>query len=889
MGTASEGGTAVELLAESGPEVRAETRIEAGTLGSAPPATADDSGGIRVTGRVVDTEGGAIAGAWLRTSEPVAGTLLESTADDQGRFELHVPLALLQRLPWIHVGAPGFVSDRRVLGLQPGDGALGDIVLRPGADVSGIVVDARGLGVEGALLLPGEPLVQPSGFALGELVVQAVPLARTGSGGRFKLEGQALGPLRVHVFHPRFATATVDTSVQVRGQTEWRIELEEGASLAGRVVELPASASFHVRAIPVGRDAEPRSVDVDQGGRFELAGLQAGAVYRCGLFQGELQGPRNEETARAADLDQPFGAPSSDTVDATSADGPIELVYTGLTRVSLHAVSAGDGATLDELSAYLQMGSVLVELSPHREAETAAAGRFEFGLGEAYPDDFGGQGPEAMFVHPDYLEHRVRLPSQRPIGELDLGQVIFEPAPRVSVRVTDAVTGVALPSAEVRLRYGDSVEPPARATNRDGTVNFPVQAGRSFDLFVRRGGFAPAQIRELRHAGDEDLDVPIQMTRGSILEVAVLESGGSPSPGARVVLYGEDPLEMEPLVGNEGPGGVHVVSYLPAGRYRVTASREDWPAKESESPPVYVDLNGSETKRIQVQLPPSSILSGSVFLGPEPLASASIELRVLDPEDPARLFGARFEATTDAGGRFEMTVPVPGAEVELTVRHSDLAAPYREFLRVVSAYTPVEIRIPNARLTGRVRDGRGRPVGGALVRVLVPDRRTPDRFELEGSGSQVLVVGGKRALADEQGRFELEGLPAGVEFHVQARPPQRLPNLTLARSETLELAPDESYEGLELVLLEGGTLWIEPEDASGQPVVACFVIATAPSGVSEQERRAYVGSEGRLELLALAPGTWELRIQRLGSGESQNHSVEIFPGQTETLRPRFEH
>ena len=781
LGAASEGGSVVDLLSESDPANRGGVRIEAGSQNSPPPATPTATQGTRVTGRVVDTEGGAIAGAWLRISGRSTGSLVESATDDQGRFEMLVPYPIALRASWMDVGAPGFASDRRVFMPLPGWESR-DIVLRPGADVSGIVVDSHGRAVEGALFLSGEPLVQPSGFAMGELVVEADPLARTGSDGRFELGGQGLGPLRVHVFHPRFVTATVDTSVQVRGQTDWRIEMAEGASIAGRVLELPASASFHVRATPVGRDAEPRSVDVDSEGRFELAGLQAGAVYRCGLFQGELLGPRDGASPLAARPTKPFGAPCSDTVDVASEAGPIELAYTGVTRVSLRAISARDGATLAELRAYLEMGSVLVELSPHVEAAATVPGRFEFGLGKAYPDDFGGQGPEAMFVHPDYLEHRVRLPAKRPIGELDLGQVLFELAPRISVRVTDAVTGVALPSAEVRIRYGDPVEPPARATDRDGAVSLPVLTGRPFSLFVRRSGFAPAMIRGLRHAGDEDLEVPVQMTRGSILEVAALGPDGLPSSEARVVLYGEDPLEMEAMEGSEGPGGIHVVSHLPAGRYRVKVSWKELPAPESGGSTVYVDLSGSEKKRIQVRLPANSTLSGSVFLGMEPLAAASIQVRILDPEDPARLFGERFGTTTDAGGLFEKILPVPEAEVEVTVRHRDLATPYREFLQVFSPYTSVEIRIPNTRLTGRVRDDRGMPVGGATVRALIPDRRTPDRFELEGSGSQVLSVGGKGVLTDEQGWFELEGLPAGVELHVLARPPQRLPNLTPALS-----------------------------------------------------------------------------------------------------------
>lgn len=118
------------------------------------------------TGRVTDTEGRPIAGAFVKTSvERVA-----CAADGEYRVEFSTSFAAS-----VVAGAPGCLSERRVFGESTDADARVDFRLRPGLRVAGVVVDEQAAPVAGAtvrsfFMLAGTATTDASGgFELTDL------------------------------------------------------------------------------------------------------------------------------------------------------------------------------------------------------------------------------------------------------------------------------------------------------------------------------------------------------------------------------------------------------------------------------------------------------------------------------------------------------------------------------------------------------------------------------------------------------------------------------------------------------------------------------------------------------------------------------------------------
>ena len=187
----------VERPADSSPDASSST------------ARADE---LRVGARAVSPAGAALPRAWLALP---FGAQASAQADEQGRLALALSSEQVERLARLQrdrqlefeVGAPGRATERRRFSVEQGARLLelGEIALSPGGSLHGRVLDADGLGVEGALVVFGAPIggapddpvlarrgpsdVQPNSWSSAERAV----VGSSGAGGAFRLEGLRAG------------------------------------------------------------------------------------------------------------------------------------------------------------------------------------------------------------------------------------------------------------------------------------------------------------------------------------------------------------------------------------------------------------------------------------------------------------------------------------------------------------------------------------------------------------------------------------------------------------------------------------------------------------------------------------------------------------------------
>ena len=170
---------------------------------------------------------------------------------------------------------------------------------------------------------------------------------------------------------------------------------------------------------------------------------------------------------------------------------------------------------------------------------------------------------------------------------------------------------------------------------------------------------------------------------------------------------------------------------------------------------------------------------------------------------------------------------------------------------------------------GYVLSETGGAVAGALVTVAPAGGADPEpNAELVRS-----------ALSDEQGAFELVGLPQS-SFDLTAG----AAGFRTAQWKDVTLGPDARSEGLELVLERGSALFGRVLDADGSAVAAGVHVQREDAG-TDPERDIEAGfvradSEGRFRLEGLEPGAYAV-IARDDSGRSAERRVTLAADEAE--------
>lgn len=336
-------------------------------------------------------------------------------------------------------------------------------------------------------------------------------------------------------------------------------------------------------------------------------------------------------------------------------------------------------------------------------------------------------------------------------------------------------------------------------------------------------------------------------TPATTLEVVVQDPRGRPVAGALVSI----------AVGRELLPRMLSARTDAEGRARLDGlSRPPWD--------VAVQARGLAPKRVErvypsekplvVRLEAGASLAGVVRDGTtrEPVAGASVSVWIRtgiaastgwDPD------AGRISTTSDARGRFELEGLGAGS-VTLTATAPGRG---RVTLPAVRAGSQVELYLqPGATITGLVRDEAGRPVKGAVVRVMAESR-----------GPMPFLPPGERT--DARGRFAIGGLEAGT-LVVAARAPTLAPAV---QPVTLEANGEAAVE---LTLAEGGYVTGRLVDATAKPTRGGRVRLAAVDGVTlpiflHDLAQADAGADGRFTLGPLPPGGLLLQARAAGFAE----------------------
>lgn len=834
----------------------ATARLEPPPAGGRMEARLQFEAGARLSGRVVSLDGTPIAGARLGLVDagarrsPMSGFTRwgapprpeAAVADEEGRFGF----GDLGAGPFdLEVAASGF-APTTVPGIrldrEPGPLDLGEIVLDPGVELAGRVLDGRGRPAAGAevqahpagrrrFVPPWSRAVEPDSdvprVVADELGDFVIPDRRAGE--RLTLEATLTGSGRGHLAEVLLPTAEpVTVRLQPIGRVSGRVLDERGGGVAEATVfavhsieETTASGGGSARmSLP------PTTADADGG--FELDELPAGKLDLTARASdgavGELLGVELAPGAELGELEIRLEAGARGVVTGTVVEPGGAPAVGAMVQV----VGAGDSRSA--------MGGVLTDGDGRFRVERLAAGR------------------KVVNAHAPPYRPEVRQIELAEGQEVDVW-IELAGGGSVSGRVLDeadqpvAEARLQLSPAGGRARFG----PGQAASGADGSFRIEQVQPGSYLLRAEHEAYAAAELTQPITV--EDLEVAgivLRMERGAAIEGELRGVAFDELASVRIVAHsgsatrvGAPDYESRFRLDGIGPGEWTVTG-------RVGESGRQARAQTTVAA-------GAGSVWVELEFGSGLVVAGQVRLEREPVAAAAVSAQGLDVVSSAQTRG-------DHEGRFRLEGLVPGRH---RIRASDATGlAWAEVELDLDADRQVDLDLASARIQGTVRDARD---GSPLARVRVESVRVTESPERPGPLFR------RPAETNSAGRFSIPGQLPG-ELLVRAS----REGFASAEQRARVIGETDVVE-LEFLLEPNEGSRIRVVRADGAPARGLRAVAVDERGTTRWSESVVVDDAGIARLTSLPPGSWRLLV---AEGDSPTVGLTIdSPGEGEVLVP----
>ncbi len=244
------------------------------------------------------------------------------------------------------------------------------------------------------------------------------------------------------------------------------------------------------------------------------------------------------------------------------------------------------------------------------------------------------------------------------------------------------------------------------------------------------------------------------------------------------------------------------------------------------------------------------------------------------------------ETSTDASGLFTFDRLPPGNYVVAGQLLDTLFTPTKKIVSLLEETVHVEVSlIEGRRLSGRVVDSQGLPVGSARISLLgdvasVPGVRQGDsKLFVEDFLLSFLNRFIATGITDSEGAFEFNGLvPCDYRVYVDS-PPWALVE---------ERITAEDQQECTIVLELGGTLTGEVVDRSGRPIPDMAINVTNENAIQNaifvSRYTVVIGEDGAFHFEGLPPASYRLEVKGEGWRSKVIPGLYFAPGDVQDLQ-----
>ncbi len=710
-----------------------------------------------------------------------------------------------------------------------------EVVVRPGATISGYVRDKAGNGAPG-YRVSARPAAAGARGPMAGLLGGPMTDEPTGPDGAFVIEGVSAGE---------------SYELQVLGDSGLGPR-KAGISAPADGVELVVDGRGRIRGTAL--DAETGRALRDFEVSYEPSREGGGMVFRFAGPGGRGRGPGQPATFHADD-----GSFTLDDVAAGKWD--VQVRAAGYEGARVGGVSVEEGATVEGVDVRLSRGGMISgrvldarSAKPVREAtvraELSGGGgpRMRFvgpeGDGREATSDADGQFQIAGLTagtytvtatHPDWTEATEKVDLKEGAATVDLKMT-------TGAAIGGTVIGAGqrpVVGASVALSSGGSGMQPfddrnkSAITDASGRFRFErLNAGR-YSLTASLRTQSSSSVEVVVQANDPGRDVTLSLGVGANLKGMVTGLSEALRAGVNVSASGPDEFFTTTRTGADG---AFEFSGVPAGPINLSARAGDFVSGSRSASAQVVVAEGQLEAAAEIVFESGFRLDGHVSRGGKPVTDAMVNAF---PEGGGRNQGA--SGRTDESGAFALEGLQAGTYNVSAMPMSGGGA-IRKTVSV-TADTSLDLEAALARLAGTVvEQGSGRPLADAEIRI-----------EDVGRG----FVGMNGASSDSNGRFALEGLePKAYRVAVQKPAYQ---------AETKSLTAADPSGDLVIELRRGEGIGVVARDGIyGVPLHGLSVRVLDSGGAPVYTGGVSLDSEGRGEIQALRPGTYELRANSDG-------------------------
>ncbi len=649
-----------------------------------------------------------------------------------------------------------------------------------------------------------------------------LPWGVTGADGTFTIDGLPAGPLSLELRKTGLPPARTPRTDTKPGQTvEATLVLRPGTTLTARVVD-PDGAPIPGVTVDVfqSRDSGPRNaVVISFGGQ-----PRRGDPDATGVTDGEgavtvRQVPRGKAVAAFfAGGYVPRRLPDVEVPPEGADLGEVELTPGVTIR----------GTTTDPEGRPVAGAEVALLESPQMPffnpvTRSDADGRFEIPdvdpHGERYlqarAEGYVPRAPLKVTLPPEG-DVELRMDVERKLTGLVVSAEDHQPIRDARIELMQRNT-MSMGGVQV----AGMIAAGSATTLPDGTFEIGGLSEGGYSAEISARGFQRTSRSVAVPAEGNPPPLTVELRKGFEIHGTVVDENGTPVDGVRVMAGAGETWSHA----TSGPGGAFTVEGLPRGTVEVRAVAQDGRKGKTTA-------EAGSAEPVTVTLSPGVAIRGTVTTtGGEPVPGASV--LAFSPQDGSQTI----EATSDAAGSFALEGAQPGSW--LVRASADGFASARKTVTVPDRGEPEPVRLELA--PGHTLHGTVRGLSGA---------------ELEGCG--IWSPSGATAKPDADGRFTLEGLPAGtVEITAMVMPGNR------SRTVTAEIPEDADPPEVEIDFGGGATL-SGTVTRGGAPVPGLTV--TAGNVTTGSSNATVTGEAGGYTFESLDAGEYQVAV-RGPSGE----------------------